>query len=391
MFELARRQVERAADHLQLDDATRRRFEAPARVVEVTVPDPRPGGDVITALRVQHSTDRGPAKGGVRMADSVDRNEVEALALLMTLKTATASLPLGGGKAGIIADPGSFGDDQRATLLADLARAWAPVIGPGLDVLGPDVGTGPAEMAALHRAWQDATGADGSPATGKPVDDGGLELRTGATARGLEIVLDALLDQLDLGDTIRFAIHGFGSVGRGLAERLVGRGHQLVAIGDSGGAAIDLEGLDLDQIGKRKDGEGSVSDGEHTSGDVLTVDCDLLVPAALQGAIDSQVAPEVQASVVLEGANGPCTAEGADILVSRGVMVVPDILANSGGVAASYEEMTPPGEREANDQIADRLDDRLSKAATEVWSMAERESLDLRTAATVLAMQRVIG
>ena len=200
-LELATTQVERAAAHLQLDDATRRRFIAPSRVIEVTVPDPRPDGDVITALRVQHSNDLGPCKGGVRMTDGVERGEVEALALLMTLKTAVASLPLGGGKAGILADPRSFDDDQREQVLADLARAWAPVIGPDIDVLGPDVGTGPAEMAALHRAWQASTGRDGSPATGKPIDGGGLELRTGATARGLEIVFDALLDRLDLSST----------------------------------------------------------------------------------------------------------------------------------------------------------------------------------------------
>lgn len=390
MLEMGTRQVRAAADHLGLGQADLARFLAPARVIEVTVPDPRPDGDVITAIRVQHSRALGPAKGGVRMADTVNRSEVEALALFMTLKTATATLPLGGGKAGIVADAGSFDQEQRLAVVADLARAWAPVIGPDSDVLGPDVGTGPEEMAAFDRAWQEATGESGSPSTGKPTEDGGLELRTGATAAGLEIVYTEFAERLELSDSLRFAVHGYGSVGRGMAQRLVDRGHILVAASDSGGTVHDPDGLDPAELDRRKQDRGSVSDGVMGSSEVLTVDCDLLIPAALQGVVTESVAAEVKASMVLEGANGPCTWAGAQLLLDRGVTVIPDILANAGGVSASFEEMTEPDERDQPDVIEKRFRDRLQSATADVWEAAAARSLDLRTAATVLAMERVL-
>lgn len=391
MLEMARHQLQVAGEQLDLDRRTLSLLAAPDRVVNVTVPDPRSEGDVIRAVRVQHSTDRGPAKGGVRLSESVDHAEVEALALLMTLKTAVVDLPLGGGKAGIVADRRWFDDDQRHELMAALGRAWAPVLGPDLDVVGPDVGTGEAEMAAIDHAWREASGGTGTAATGKPADAGGLPFRAGATARGLEAVFDTLAGHLGLGEGLRVAVHGYGSVGRGIARRLVDRGHVLVAVSDSGGGVHAPDGLDVDDLDDRKTDSGSVAEGDFASADVLTVDCDVLVPAALAQVIDVDIAPSVQASLVLEGANGPCTRDGYRVLSERGVTVVPDILANSGGVAASFEEMTPPAERDSEETIADRFDRRLSDATTAVWETAAASDVDLRTAAGVVALRHLVG
>lgn len=403
MLEMAWRQVLRAAHHLDWSATRMNRFLAPERVTEIAVPHPSSGSaEMVRAIRVQHSTDRGPAKGGVRMSGSVHRTEVEALALYMTLKTATVGLPLGGGKGGLVIDAGDLEAEEREELVTRVATALAPVIGPDADVLGPDVGTGEPEMAAIDAAWRDATGRSGSAATGKPLDAGGLELRQGATARGLEVVFDSLVERRGLDESLRFAVHGYGSVGRGIAERLCARGHVLVAAADSGGTVADPDGLDVDEITQRKEDSGSVTG--HGSGDgagrdtddsgidtdptaVLGVDCDLLIPAALQGAIDQTTAERIGASMVLEGANGPCTWAGSEVLRARGIPVVPDILANSGGVSASFEEMTDPSERDDDDVIAKRFEERLRSACTKVWDTAEADELDYRTAATVVALR----
>jgi glutamate dehydrogenase/leucine dehydrogenase len=385
MLEMGWRQVLRAAHHLEWSSNRLHRFLAPERVTEVSVTNPDTG-DVVKALRVQHSTDRGPAKGGVRMTSAVTRTEVEALALFMTLKTATAGLPLGGGKGGIVIDAGDLDDDDRGVLAGRVAQVLAPVIGPDADVLGPDVGTGEAEMLAIDQAWRKATGRSGSAATGKPLDAGGLSLRQGATARGLEIVFDSLADRRSLDGSLRFAVHGFGSVGRGIAERLCQKGHVLVGAADSGGAVIDPDGLDLDSLTERKQSGGSVADGDTASTAVLDVECDVLIPAALQGVIDQAVAERIAASIVLEGANGPCTWAGSEVLRARGITVVPDILANSGGVSASWEEMTDPGDRDDDAVVEQRFEDRLRQACERVWETADAEQFDYRTAATVVAL-----
>ena len=385
MLEMGQRQVLRAAGRLGWSNERFQRFLAPELVTEVNVANPS-DGSVVRAIRVQHTTDCGPAKGGVRMTDAVHRDEVEALALFMTLKTAVAGLPLGGGKGGIVVDPSTLDEAQRRELAGSVAAALAPVIGPDRDVLGPDVGTGELEMAAMHDAWRSATGREGSPATGKPVGDGGLALRTGATGRGLEIVFDEFAERLELGSNLRFAVHGFGSVGRSIARRLVDRGHVLVGAGDSGGAAIDGDGLDLDDLVERKNETGTVADGEQPSGAVLLADCDVLIPAALEGVIDQLVAERISASLVVEGANGPCTWAGAEVLRGRGIHVLPDILANSGGVSASLEEMTEPAERDDVEAIEKRFEHRLRTACDDVWETARAEDTDLRTAATLTAL-----
>ena len=321
------------------------------------------------------------------MTNAVTRTEVEALALYMTLKTATAGLPLGGGKGGIVVDGGSMGADDRETLAARVPEALAPVIGPDADVLGPDVGTGEAEMAAIDGAWRSATGRDGSTATGKPLDGGGLALRQGATARGLEVVFDSLVERRGIDGPLRFAVHGFGSVGRGIAELLCQRGHVLVGAADSGGAIIDEDGRDLEAVIERKQETGSVADQDRPSDAVLGIDCDLLVPAALQGVIDQPMAERLGAGMVLEGANGPCTWAGPEVLRARQIPVVPDVLANSGGVSASFEEMTEPSARDDDEVIEKRFEQRLRDACDEVWDAADANDLDYRTAATLVALR----
>lgn len=391
MLDFGRRLMEDATSMLGIDASTAARLIEPERVVEVALPDPRENGGIIRAFRSQHSSSRGPSKGGVRMSDAVTRAEVEALSLFMTLKNSTVDLPLGGGKGGIVVDPKTLDDDQRRNVAASFARSMSDLLGPDRDVVGPDVGTGEAEMDAIHEAWQQARGSEGSPSTGKSVDAGGLEYRTGATARGLDIVFATLVEHLELSSSLRFSVHGFGSVGRAIAGHLTDRGHILVAASDSGGAVINADGLDLDELIKRKKDHGSVSPDGKDGASVLTVDCDLIVPAALQGVIDEATAKEVKASVVLEGANGPTTWAGNGVLKERGITVIPDILANAGGVSASFEEMTPPSERDDAEVIDARFTERMETASEQVWSEASDRSIDLRSAAAVCAVQRLMN
>lgn len=389
MLEFGRRLMQQAASVLELEPSMTSRLVEPERVVEVALPDPRDGGGVIRAFRSQHSSLRGPSKGGVRMSEGVTRAEVEALSLFMTLKNATVDLPLGGGKGGIVVDPKALEDDQRGEVASLFARSLADVLGPDRDVVGPDVGTGQREMDAMHRSWQEVRGSDGSPATGKSVECGGLEYRTGATARGLDIVFATLAEHLELGSSLRFSVHGFGSVGRAIADHLIERGHVLVAASDSGGSVIDSDGLDLDELVERKKNEGSVSPDGASGARVLTVDCDLLVPAALQGVIGEDIARDVRASVVLEGANGPTTWAGNGVLAERGITVIPDILANAGGVSASFEEMTPAEERDSIEVIDAHFTERMETASEQVWAEASDRAIDLRTAAAVCAIERL--
>lgn len=390
MLDFGRRLMQEAASLLDIDAATAARLIEPERVVEVALPDPREGGGIIRAFRSQHSSARGPSKGGVRMSDAVTRAEVEALSLFMTLKNSTVDLPLGGGKGGIVVNPKTLDDSQRRAVAASFARSMAEVLGPDRDVVGPDVGTGEDEMDAIHKMWQEVRGSKGSPSTGKSVASGGLEYRTGATARGLDIVFATLAEHLELGSSLRFSVHGFGSVGRAIAGHLTDRGHVLVGASDSGGAVVDTDGLDLDEIIDRKNNEGSVSFDGRNGDSVLTMDCDLIVPAALQGVIDEATAKDVKASVVLEGANGPTTWKGNSVLTERGISVIPDILANAGGVSASFEEMTPPGERDDVDVIDARFVERMETASEQVWTEASDRSIDLRTAAAVCAVERLV-
>lgn len=386
----ARQTYDLGFDHLGVDRSVRDDLWEPEHVGDVDVEyEGIDGPSTATAWRVLHSSRRGPGKGGIRFAPDTDVGEVCGLAALMTLKCALADLPFGGAKGGVRVDPTTI--DDPSTFAERVAASLLPLVGPHRDVVGPDVGTGPDEMLAFVEAATGEYGDEASAvATGKPLDRGGVELRDGATAAGVKIAIDAAVERMGGGER-RVAIQGFGSVGRELARLLVDDGFVVVAASDSSGTVADPDGLDPAAIARRKDDYGSFAGADLVAGDVdaLTVDCDIVVPCALEGAIDASTARALMAGIVVEGANGPTDVEARGILTDRNVLVVPDFLANAGGVTASYYEWAVNLGQIDPMRIDDGFRRRLVDANETVWTFAEREGVDLRTAASAVAIERI--
>lgn len=383
------------AHHLQLREHDLERLLEPDRLIEVTIPvELSDGPRVLRGWRCRHDVSLGPGKGGMRYAPDVDRDEVIGLATIMTVKCAFAELPYGGAKGGVRLDAGSLTDDDRRAVAAGLAVALGRAIGPRDDILGPDVGTGSLDMDAFVAAWRDTTGsASLAAATGKSMDNGGIEVRTGATAAGVLEAIRVARDRLGLSTDASVAIQGFGSVGRRLSQLLADDGHPIVAVSDSSGGVADDNGLDIDKIIEIKEQSGSVTDaGERIESiDVLTrVAADIVVPAALEGAITVTVADDISARLVVEAANAPVTADGSRRLRARGVTVVPDAAANAGGVIGSYHEWRHNLALEPLEDPATDLVERVRRNNELMWERADAEAVDLRTAATTIALERVL-
>jgi len=346
-------------------------------------------------VRVRWDDTRGPTKGGLRFAPEVDLDEASTLAFWMTIKTAVVDLPYGGGKGGLDVDPKqlSSGELERA------ARAWTQsfrnVIGPDRDIPAPDVGTGEQVMAWIADEYEELTGG-WSPAvvTGKPVTLDGSEGRSTATGDGAFVVLESLREQGVLPDheSLTIAVQGFGNAGARFAERVAEAGHRVVAVSDSSGGVTDPDGLDVGVVAEAKAEHGSVTDAdaERCDGDALrSMDVDLLVPAALQDWITPDNVGEVAAGAILEIANGPVRADADAALREKGVVVVPDVLANAGGVVVSYLEWVQNQQRDhwPADAVEQRMTERLRRATEAVAARANDH--DLRTAAYAIAVERI--
>ena len=349
-LDTAQRQLADACEQLQVDDGTRQVLATPRRVVEVAVPLRHDDGhvEVFTGWRVQHSTTRGPAKGGIRYHPATTLRDTRALAMWMTWKTALLGVPLGGAKGGIAVDPSTLSDAELERLTRRYVAELAPLLGPDRDVPAPDVGTDERVMAWVMDTLSVQAGyAQPAAVTGKPVTLGGSHGRWDATSRGLVTVLDAAVrtDGRTLAG-MTCAVQGYGKVGGPAARLLVERGAKVVAASDVTGCIHRDGGLDLDVL------DAALADGgtlvDSGAGDVVargadaaafcSLDVDVLVPAALSGVLDAATAPLVTARYVAEGANGPTTPEADQVLADAGVVVVPDILANCGGLAVSYFE-----------------------------------------------------
>ncbi|MEM1334077.1 MAG: Glu/Leu/Phe/Val dehydrogenase [Actinomycetota bacterium] len=399
LLDAARHAYDLGFDRLGCQDTERTLLWRPERVSELMIdlsdlvrPDADPSAGVVTAWRVLHSSRRGPGKGGVRFAADATRNEVQGLAALMTLKCALIGLPFGGGKGGVAIDWSVTDTERRDEVVDRLAQRLVDVLGPDTDVAGPDVGSGPAEMDALVRAARPRYGREASGvATGKSLEHGGIALREGATARGVATSVRTALDRLGRRPG-RVSIQGFGSLGRELARLLLDDGHTIVAVSDSSGTVHDPDGLDVSAVTDAKEEAGSFADAELVSGDAdaLTVPCELLVPAALEGAVDGSVARTTETALIVEGANGPCTVEALEFFAERDVVVVPDILANAGGVTASYFEWAVSLGRMSDDETGDAFEANLQFANDEVWDRVKEEGpAALRAAAASIALERV--
>ncbi len=389
-----------AFDIVGADDIRRRDLLEPDRVVHRRLALGLDDGTtrVVEAYRVQHDGRRGPYKGGLRFHPHVDEAEVVDLAARMTWKTALVDVPFGGAKGGVRIDPRALSDGERERLTRALTRTFDDLFGPDSDVPAPDVNTGPREMAWIADEYARHHGPTPAVVTGKPVELGGSVGRPSATGRGAVDVLERHLAHRGIPFVgIRVAVQGFGNVGSWIAREALRRGALVVAVADQFGAVADPRGLDVAALVEavaagRPVGEAGT--GRALPRDaVLTVDCDVVAPAALGGVLDASVARSVRAGIVLEGANGPTTPAGEAVLTRRGVTVLPDVLANAGGVVGSWFEWDDDrrGRRRPLDEHDRDLAERLHDAHDRVVATAARHHCDLRVAAHVVALERLLA
>jgi glutamate dehydrogenase (NAD(P)+) len=395
----ARRQLKTATELLGYDQGMFDMLATPRREVTVSVPLRLDNGDIelLIGHRVQHNLSRGPAKGGLRYSPNVDLDEVRALAMWMTWKCALVDLPYGGAKGGVRIDPTSYSTGELERVTRRYTSEIGPLLGPERDIPAPDIGTDEQTMAWLMDTYSVTQGHTVlGVATGKPVSLGGSLGRAAATGRGVALTAQAALRSRGI-DPARAtaAVQGFGKVGRHAAAILAREGTRVLAVSDQYGAVHNQDGLDIEALDLHVQRSGSVvgfESGEPIEGDaVVCSKVDLLIPAAVEGVINAANASDVEAQVVVEGANGPTTAGADAILESRGRLVVPDILANSGGVVVSYFEWVQANQAYwwSEAEINDRLSERMRTAWSTVTDHAHRLGVPLRTAATCLAVERV--
>ena len=400
-FESLQEQIDDAAAYLNVDGGVIERLKQPERVLESTLSVEMDDGSLqqFTAFRSQFNGDRGPYKGGIRYHPNVSRDEVKALSGWMAYKCAVVDIPYGGGKGGIVVNPRDHSASELERLTRSFATELRPIVGPDRDVPAPDVNTGQREMNWFKDTYEtlENTVAPGV-ITGKAVSAGGSEGRVEATGRSTMFAAREAFDYLgsDLaGATV--AIQGYGNAGSVAAMLLEEQGAAVVAVSDSSGAVYDPDGLDTTAVKEFKTETGSVTGfgtpKELTNRELLTLDVDLLVPAALENAVDAEIAHDVAADVIVETANGPLTPDADDVLRDRDVLIVPDILANAGGVTVSYFEWVQ--NRQRFSWAEERVNDELERVITDGFDdlVAAYESRDLpslRVAAYVVAIQRVV-
>jgi glutamate dehydrogenase/leucine dehydrogenase len=399
-FDIARARFETAAGALGLDAGERKRLAMPDRVLEVAVPIRMDDGrvEVFTGVRVQHNGARGPYKGGIRFHPSVTTDEVKALAAFMTWKCAVVGIPYGGAKGGIACDPKRLSRAELERLTRRYTREIAPIIGPDRDVPAPDVNTDAQVMAWVFDAFSALAGQP-VPAvvTGKPLALGGSEGRLEATGMGLTFAtVDALAHAGIRAAGARVAVQGFGNVGAVAAAKLAAAGLTVVAASDSHATAFNARGLDVAALAAHKQKTGALAGFPHAAtlppDDLFDVECEVLVPAALENAITAEVAPRLRARLVVEGANGPTTPGADRILAERGVTVVPDIFANAGGVTVSHLEWAQArqGTWWDADTVSAALDKTMRRAFQDIAARADVDHVDLRQAAYRVAVGRVV-
>ncbi|WP_354701450.1 Glutamate dehydrogenase [Paraconexibacter sp. AEG42_29] len=399
LYRIASTQFAGTADVLDLDAEARTRLLEPRRALTVNFPIRMDDGSVreFTGYRVQHTLTMGPTKGGFRYAPGVSLGECAALAMWMTWKCALLGLPFGGAKGGVRCDPTQLSAGELERITRRYTAELIPVIGPDRDIPAPDMGTGEREMAWLYDTYSQAMGYS-VPAvvTGKPVVLGGVEARQPATGLGCVYVIEALLERL--GWPIReqrFVVQGFGNVGRVAARELFAIGAPVVGLSDVTGGIVDPAGLDVDDVAAWVDAEGSLEGYPRAQAvgrsEILETECDILVPAALERQLTSENADRIRCRLVVEAANGPTTPEAESVLADRGIRVVPDVLANAGGVTVSYFEWVQDHQRFTWDgiELQDRLRRMMRAAAIKVWEGSEEHDVDLRTAALTVAVRRV--
>ena len=386
-----------ALDKLGYDEGMYELLKEPLRMVEVRIPIKMDDGKVkvFTGFRGQHNDAVGPTKGGVRFHPDVTLDEIRALSMWMTLKAGIVDLPYGGGKGGIICDPREMSMGELERLSRGYVRALSQVMGPNKDIPAPDVFTNAQIMAWMMDEYSriDEFNSPGF-ITGKPIVLGGSQGRDRATAEGVTIIINEAAKRrgIDMKGA-RIVIQGFGNAGSFLSKFLHDAGAKVIGISDAYGALHDPEGLDIDYLLDRRDSFGTVTtlfDNTISNQELLELDCDILVPAAIENQITEKNAHNIKAKIVVEAANGPTTAEGTRILKERGILLVPDVLASAGGVTVSYFEWVQNnmGYYWSEEEVREKMTKKMVEAFENVYTTAETRNIDMRLAAYMIGVRK---
>ncbi|HEY2327740.1 MAG TPA: Glu/Leu/Phe/Val dehydrogenase [Gaiellaceae bacterium] len=398
-FKIAQLQLRKVADVFEIDDKLVNVIQECKKAVEVSIPTSMDNGDTVAfkGFRVTHNIARGPSKGGIRYHPDVTLDEVKSLAMWMTWKCALMGLPFGGAKGGVVCDPKKMSRGELERMTRRFTSEIINEIGPEKDIPAPDVGTNAATMAWMFDTYSMNKGHSVlGVVTGKPLTIGGSLGREEATAKGAIFCMQSALRELDRPiEGLKIAVQGFGNVGSFFAKFCSELGATVIAISDSTGGIVNTKGIDVAAAFAHKRDGGSISalkGGDQISNeDLLLLDCDVLAPCALEQVITEENAGKVKAKLIVEGANGPVTPAGDEILEANGAIVLPDVLANAGGVVVSYFEWVQ-GLQEyfwKEDEVNARLNEIVTRAFDDTWSTYKQRNLSMRLAAYGIAVQRV--
>ncbi|HMB25799.1 MAG TPA: Glu/Leu/Phe/Val dehydrogenase [Patescibacteria group bacterium] len=412
-FENAIKQLEKSAKILDLKPQIFELLKTPDRILELKVPVKMDDNSlkIFNGYRVQHNNWAGPYKGGLRYFPTVDLDEVKALAFWMTIKTAVVGIPMGGGKGGVTVDPRKLSDSELERLSREFGKKLAPNIGPYIDVPAPDVYTNFKIMNWVKESFIDFRKNNykkfgleltkqqekkmQAVITGKSVDQGGSLGRDRATAMGGFFIIRSLVEREHFQERPSVVIQGFGNAGSVMAELCLAEGYKVVAVSDSQGGVYDPQGLNIEKLIAHKQSTGHIlgfEQGEKINNkELLELETDILVPAALENVITAENADNIKAKFIVELANGPVTPEADMILAKNGLKIVPDVLANSGGVTVSYFEWQQNLEDRywSESEVFNKLKDIILPAFEQIWQIAEEKKIDLRTAAFAQALERL--
>ncbi len=399
MYREVIKQYDEVTEFINLDSNIKERLKLPQRALTVTFPFRRDEYDEVETVigyRVQHVLSMGPTKGGIRYASNVNLGEVTALAILMSWKSAIVGLPYGGAKGGVAIDPNPLSKQEKQRVTRRYTAELLPLIGVDKDIPGPDLGTDEQTMAWIMDTYSNFVGSpQPGIVTGKPASLGGSITRREATGRGVIAIANAALNKLNLQyENSTIVIQGFGNVGRYAALDSYERGAKVIAVNDLGGAIYNKDGINIPELFKHTAKNKTVKDfdgADNFDDEILEIDCDILIPAAVGGVITSNNAENIKAKIIAEGANSPTTLSADKILRENGVLLIPDILANAGGVTASYFEWVQNTQNYLwkEKELHERLIDVLTSAFEEVWIISEKNKVDLRTAALIKGIKKV--
>jgi len=400
-FQNALEQLREVQELVKIDKNIFAQLQSPQKVLEVSIPVRMDDGSikVFTGYRSQFNDARGPFKGGIRFHPNVSVSEVKALSAWMTWKTAVVDIPLGGGKGGVIVDPKILSVGELERLSRGYMQGIYRLVGPSLDVPAPDVYTDSRVMSWMLDEYEKLMGAHfPGMITGKPLSLGGSKARDYATAQGAFYVLHQAAKKMGLKKNATVAIEGFGNAGSHMAEILQKHGYKIIAVSDSGGMTVNCMGLDIADVKKFKEKTGSVvgyvggeNGGKMTKPNCMSQDADIFIPSALENTVTIENVESIKAKLIVEVANGPITPEADAVLAKKNILVVPDILANAGGVAVSYFEQVQNayGYYWKEEEVLEKLEQLMTNAFNNVWAEKMKHSTTMRLGAYALAVKRV--